>query len=113
MASVNKLDLDAQNHTSAGALAFNGSAQSIGALYKSLIGFCKISSYSAGTLTCKIQHSCDAVNWVDLISFAAKSSNTFEIAYPTLDKCLGYVRATVTAPGATNANVLVQLWFDK
>ena len=72
----------------------------------------------ATTVSAKIQHSPDKVNWIDVVSFAnvvnttgveAKHEASFVVANQGL---FPNVRCVVTLAGTPSATVEVSLWFD-
>lgn len=74
------------------------------------IGFLKVENYVAGTYTVKIQHSPNKVDWFDLVSFVAVSSNGVQ-SVSTTDPVYPHVRSDVAVVGG-DADITVQLWFD-
>lgn len=68
----------------------------------------------ATTVAAKVQHSHDATNWFDLVSFTNIVGTTGHEAKQITDSVLPHVRAAITLSGATQAaTVKVMLWFDK
>lgn len=64
---------------------------------------------SDGTATVKIQHSTNAIAWVDLVDFGAVASVGAEQARSTSTSVERYIRAIVTAIGGTTNKVSVAI----
>ena len=90
-----------------------GDSKSLEPKWKNTVGFIKISNYAAGTFTAKIQHSPNGVDWFDLKAFTgALAANTSELQFVT-GAVLGQVRADVVAASSPDADVLVELYYDR
>ena len=70
-----------------------------------------ITNWVAGNFACKIQHSADGINWVDLESFAALAADGFE--YKEISaKVLPNVRGVIAVAGG-DADVEISLYHDQ
>lgn len=80
------------------------------------LGWLDISACDAGTtVTAKIQHSPDGVNWVDLVAFAVPAAGVLakEAKAPTADIVFPNIRSSVViAGGLVTATAKVELYFD-
>jgi hypothetical protein len=78
------------------------------------IGVIKTTAQNAATtVTAKIQHSPDGINWTDLISFTAiNATSGYEAKAPTADIVLPFVRAFAAVTGATKlASIQIDLHY--
>lgn len=73
-----------------------------------------VNQNAATTVTGKIQHSSDGVNWVDLVSLTAiNATSGYQVAVPTTIGLLQFVRGVATLSGSTKlADILLELWVD-
>lgn len=90
---------------------------------KGWVGYLKVTSVTGTnpTLAVKIQHSADATNWVDLVTFTQATTTTVEHKFPTaaadnLIPILPNLRASYTVGGTaspTFVGVEIKLFVDR
>lgn len=92
-----------------------GEKFAVDASTQSAIAYIKVSSFSAGTFTLKIQHSHDGSNWEDLVADSGVATNDtvyLEYSQQTDGGCFGLWRIVVVSASSANATVEAGVFYD-